>query len=281
MKRRIGLGRLRASIGRFRRKLGYAGVHALFSPLVGRHINRVEQKVLIVGIYRYANAPFLVRIAAEAKRHKWEVRFWALDQTHPLLEPYSHGIGKGSKFNLLNRLICGKNMSDFDWIVVVDDDIEFEYGSLNTFLALAARAGMAIAQPAHASKSFSSHPITICQPFAIARLTTFVEIGPLFAVNRAWRSRVLPFPEDNGMGWGLDVAWSDLQTEGARLGIIDWVPVVHLHPVAKNYDTTEEESRLQESLRTRGFQSLRDLQKTLAVWHVWRNRPPWLSESSD
>jgi hypothetical protein len=281
MKCRVGLGRLRAAAGRIRGKLAHAGVHSLFCPLVGRHIYRVEQKALIVGVYRYANAPLLVRIAAEAKRHKWEVRFWALDQTHPLLESYSFGIGKGSKFNLLNRLIHGKNMSDFDWIVVVDDDIAFEYGSLNAFLALAARAGMAIAQPAHTASSFSSHPITICQPLAIARLTTFVEIGPVFAVNRAWHSRVLPFPEDNGMGWGLDVAWSDLQTEGARLGIIDWVPLLHLYPVARDYDTTEEESRLQESLRTRGFQSLRDLQKTVAVWHVWRSRPPWLSQSSD
>lgn len=277
----VALRRLRASIGGTRRKLAQAGIHTLFYPIIGRHISPAEQKALILGIYRYANAPIVAPIAEESKRHKWEVRFWALDRTHPLLEPYSVGMGEGFKFTLLNRLIRGKDMSDFDWIVVVDDDIVFEYGSLAAFLAIAQRAGLAIAQPAHTFSSFSSHPITICHLLAIARLTTFVEIGPVFAVNRTWQSRVLPFPEDNGMGWGLDVEWSDLQTYGARLGIIDWVPLRHLHPVSNSYDTTPEKSRLEELLRARGLQSIRDLQRTTAVWHVWHSHPPWLSQSSD
>jgi hypothetical protein len=274
------LDRLRASIGGARRSLAQAGVHTLFYPIVSRY-TPTEQKALILGIYRYANAPLIARIVEESKRHQWEVRFWALDRTHPLLDPYSLGNGKGLKFNLLNRLILGKDMSEFDWIVVVDDDIMFEYGSLAAFLALAQRAGIAIAQPAHTFKSFSSHPITTCRLMAIARLTTFVEIGPVFAVNRTWHSRILPFPEDNGMGWGLDLEWSDLQTEGARLGIIDWVALRHLHPVAHNYDSARERSRIKESLRARGLQSLTEVQRTIAVWRVWHSHPPWLGRSSD
>jgi hypothetical protein len=261
--------------------LAQAGVHTLFSPLVSRHFSHVKQKVLILGIYRYANALIMARLAEESQRHNWEARFWALDRTHPALDPYSVGMGPGLKFKLLNRLFRDKNISEFDWVVVVDDDIVLEHGSLAAFLALAERAGMAIAQPAHTFSSFSSHPITVCRISAIARLTTFVEIGPVFAVNRTWYDRVFPFPEDNGMGWGLDVEWSDLQTDGARLGIVDWVLLRHLHPVSQNYDKTPEKSRVQESLRARGLRSLADLQRTRAVWHVWHSHPPWLSDSPD
>jgi len=257
------------------RKLENASIHLLFHYAVRRHISCAPQKVLVLGVYRYQNAPLLVRMAEEAARSQWEIRLWALDRQHPQLAAYSLGLGRGLKFSLLNKLIREKDFSDFDWIVVIDDDILLKHGSLAAFLALAQRAGMGIVQPAHALASFSNHPITVCDPLAIVRLTTFVEIGPVFAVNREWYDKVLPFPEDIGMGWGLDIAWSDLQAYGARLGIVDWVTLRHLHPTAKEYETAQEQKRLDESLHVRRFQSLADLQKTVAIWHVWQSSPPW------
>jgi hypothetical protein len=230
-----------------------------------------------LGVYRYENAPILNRIAEEAKQKRWEISLWALDRIHPLLAPYSLGAGNSPKFPLLNRLIRDKNLSEFDWIVVTDDDILFEYGSLAAFLSVAEQAGMELAQPAHALSSFSNHKITVCHPWAVARLTTFVEIGPLFAIKRDAYDKFLPFPQNSGMGWGLDVEWSVLQINGARLGIIDWVTLRHLHPLGSaGYDTRREEDRLREMLQVRGYEHLAHLHRTEATWHVWERYAPWM-----
>jgi len=233
-----------------------------------------------MGVYRYRNAPVLLRLINEATLYGWEARFWSLDQCHPSLAAYSAGVGAGSKFSLLNRLLREEDFNSFDWIIVSDDDFILEQGSLAVLLALAGKARLAIAQPAHSLTSFSNHPITLCNPSAIARLTTFVEIGPLFSVNREWYERIFPFPDNIGMGWGLDIAWSDLRTSGAHLGIVDWVALRHLQPAAEAYDSSPERTRLQEALKCRGFRSLADFQKTLDVWRVWQSGPPWLNGQS-
>jgi hypothetical protein len=231
-----------------------------------------------VGVYSYENASVLAQLAQEAKRSRWDVSLWALDRVHPLLAPYSSGAGKSPKFPLLNRLIREKHLANFDWVVVTDDDVLFEGGSLAAFLYVAEKAGLALAQPAHALGSFSNHEITQSKPHTMARLTTFVEIGPLFAIRRDYYDKFLPFPERSGMGWGLDVEWSDLQTSGGRLGIVDWVPLRHLRPLgsAGTYDMIQEEERLQEILRVRGQDYVAQSQKTLATWHEWESRPSWL-----
>lgn len=270
---------LRSYIKRQCRRLGEAGVHLIVQPALRRHISSISHNVLILGVYRYDNATILDRIAKEAENCHWKMRLWALDRIHPLLACYSVGAGKSPKFSLLNRLIRETDLAEFDWTIVTDDDLRFEYGSLNAFLALADKAGMDIAQPAHALGSYVNHRFTVRNPLAIARLTTFVEIGPLFAIKRSHYNRFLPFPENVGMGWGLDVEWSDLQTQGARFGIVDWVTLRHLHPLARDYDAGEELKRLQELLKARGHQSVDDLQKTVATWHVWEGSPPWLRSS--
>jgi hypothetical protein len=235
-----------------------------------------RRKVLVLSVYRYDNAALLNRIVHDAQKNMWDVSLWALDQAHPLLHPYSLGTGKSPKFPLLNQLIGEKDLSQFDWVVVTDDDVLFEQGSLAAFLYMAERAGLALAQPAHAVNSFSNHEITLWHPHTIARLTTFVEIGPLFAIQRDYYDKFLPFPERSGMGWGLDVEWSDLHASGVRLGIIDWVTVRHLAPAATNYDVAQQEKHLREVLQVRGQQYVSHLQHNLAAWHEWESRPPWL-----
>lgn len=267
--------RLRESARRVRRRMKEVGSHSLSSIAVRMLAAGVRHRVLLLSIYRYKNGRLLAQILEEVKAQKWRAKLWALDEVHPSLRAYSVGAGTGLKFPLLNGLIDGESLSEFDWVVVADDDILLERGSMADFLAIASRAGMAIAQPSHSSSSFSNYAITQCHASAIARLTTFVEIGPMFAIGSGWFDRLLPFPEGTGMGWGLDIAWSDLTAKGARLGIIDWVTVRHLHPMGKNYDNTPEQRRYDEALRARGLDSYHEIQKTLAVWRPWQLRVPW------
>jgi hypothetical protein len=152
-------------------------------------------------------------------------------------------------------------------------------GDLVSFVSTASRAGLDLAQPAHVWWSNISHRITWLRPLSRARLTTFVEIGPIFAVSPAWRDPILPFPEGVGMGWGLELQWLDLRKEGCRLGIVDSTPVRHLTRFATAYAPEEEIERLTRLLEERGAPGWRGLRRTLATWRPWRRRPPWLQSS--
>jgi len=236
-------------------------------------------RVLLLSIYRYKNAQTLLPLVAEGKGSGWNVRLWALDKIHPALGSFSRGAGKGFKFDLLNSLIGPSDNSTFDWFMITDDDVAMEEGSLSLFLTVATLAQLSLAQPAHSEGSHRSHDICLCKPMAVARLTTFVEIGPIFAVNSTWAKRILPFPEGYGMGWGLDLEWSDLRKDGARLGIVDLVKMRHLAPVGHQYEATEEFARRHRILAERGVQTVHELQQTLEVWRPWQKRPPWTAWS--
>ena len=70
------------------------------------------------------------------------------------------------------------------WLVVADDDLVFTRGSLVSLLDVCRRAGFDLAQPARSDDNrmheFNvAHEITRARNLSRARLTTFVEIGPL------------------------------------------------------------------------------------------------------
>lgn len=251
-------------------------VHALFDSSVSRRTPVQRRKALIICVYRHKNGPVVFQAITEALQHGWEIRLWALDQIHPDLEPYSRGVGAGSRSTLLNLLIAGRDLAEFDWVVMMDDDFEFARGSLASFLAIADAAHISLAQPARAYGRYRTFRLINCDPLSVARLTSYVEIGPIVAVSRPWAPRILPFPEGYGMGWGLDLLWSDLREEGLQPGVIDWVTINHLSPVGKTYDNSPEKQRLVRMLEERGLNSIEEMQKTLAIWRPWQPQPPWL-----
>jgi hypothetical protein len=253
-----------------------SSIHPVFDSKVRSEILATDLSVLLLCIYRNKNASTVLRHVAAAERHRWEVRLWSLDEIHPDLAQFSCGAGRGAKFILLNLLLNARRVADFDWVLVLDDDVAMHRGSLAQFLAIAETSGMSLVQPAHSFSRYRSFRVNCCHPLSVARLTTYVEIGPVFAVSRRWAARILPFPEEFKMGWGLDVLWSDLLKEGARLGVVDWVTLNHLSPLAKDYDRSQEYQRMLETLRERGYSSLREIQRTIAVWRPWQAYPPWV-----
>jgi hypothetical protein len=233
----------------------------------------------VYSVYRRRNAAVLERLLAPALARDWTVGLWALDEPDPRLADLTAGSGPGTKFELVNRLLAERPPNPRQPVVVADDDAVFVRGSLASFLETAAAAQLDLAQPAHVLRSNISHRITWRRPLSRARLTTFVEIGPIFAVAPSWRDRVLPFPADVGMGWGLELRWLDLREEGCRLGIVDSTPVRHLARFATAYAPDEEIERLTRLLEERGAPGWRGLRRTLATWRPWRRRPPWLQSS--
>jgi hypothetical protein len=137
------------------------------------------------------------------------------------------------------------------------------------------RAGLGLAQPAHEQDSHASHKFTKVAEGSNVRLTTFVEIGPVFAVSPAWREAVLPFPPDVGMGWGIELGWSRLADRGCRLGIVDAVRLRHHVKPGTDYDVAAAMAEMRERFDAHGVGSWPEVQRTLATWRRWRPRPPW------
>lgn len=230
---------------------------------------------VVVGVYRARNAAHVQRLLAPALAAGWSTAWWALDEVAPGLERHTVGTGPGEKLVLLNEAL-ERHGHEGGAVLLSDDDIRFERGDLVTLVDLAAKAGLGLAQPAHAPGSEVSHGITRVRARSRARLTTFVESGPLVVIAPEWTGRVLPLPRARGMGWGIELDWMDLSTEGLRLGIVDAVPIVHLDKVGGTYDDTQIRARMREELAERGVDDWAPLQRTLATWRPWRRRPPWV-----
>ena len=232
-------------------------------------------------VYRRKNAEVVRELIQPALAAGWSVRLWSLDKVHPELADHTAGCGPGTKFELVNRLLDDRPPRAGEHVVVFDDDAPFARGDLPSFIRTGAAAGLDLFQPAHVLRSNISHRITWRRPLSRARLTTFVEIGPIFAVSPGWRDRIVPFPDDVGMGWGLELRWTDLRAEGCRLGIVDAMPVRHLARFATAYAPDEEIARLDRLLAERGAPGWKGLRRTLAVWRPWQARPPWAQSASN
>ena len=216
--------------------------------------SRTRRRVLVLTLWR-SDAPTLVReIEAEAERSGHELEF------------VSAPAGPGGRFTNLNALIGSRDPGAYDWIVVIDDDVELPRGFLDDFLAAADRAGLEIAQPAHRLRSHAAWPVTRRRPWATARRTTFVEIGPVTAFGPEAATTLLPFP-DLRMGWGLDAHWAAVARErGWAIGVVDATPVGHiLRPVAESYPREEAVAEGRAFLASRPYLP-RDEVRTLAVY---------------
>ena len=176
--------------------------------------------------------------------------------------------------SLLNRLYHAIPSSSIDQLLVIDDDVVFTHGTLSSLLKAAMICDFGITQPAHTPGSWWNHRITKRRGFTLARLTSFVEVGPIFVVRGKWLSHIFPFPEDCGMGWGIELTWQDLRKEGCKLGIIDSICIEHL-ALPRKYDLTIERKRLLSMLKARGLGSIEQTQFCLGTWRPWNPEPPW------
>jgi hypothetical protein len=176
----------------------------------------------------------------------------------------------GGKFQNANTLLEGRLPAD--WVLVMDDDVSLPPGFLDGFIALCERLGLDLAQPAQTLASHAAWRSARRVPFAVARETNFVEIGPLTAFARRAAEELLPFPHLR-MGWGLDLHWAALAAQrGWRLGVIDALPVRHeTRPVGHSYAAAEASDEAQRFLADRPYLDARQAGQTL---RMHRRVPP-------
>lgn len=176
-------------------------------------------------------------------------------------------MGNRSKFENINHAIAGKNLQLFDWIVIVDDDMTTPLGLLDESIFLAKMADLRLFQPAHKFQSYAAFEISHRHWNSLVRQTHFTEIGPMTVLHKSTFNALLPFP-DAGMGYGLDVYWSEIcRKNDWKIGIVDATPIRHLNPVARAYG---QEKAVEEG---RGFlahmsinQHKEEILRTVKVW---------------
>jgi hypothetical protein len=206
----------------------------------------------------------------EAALHDAAVAELGSSRHHVRLATGSTAELTGGKFQNANTLLEGRLPAD--WVLVMDDDVSLPPGFLDGFIALCERLGLDLAQPAQTLASHAAWRSARRVPFAVARETNFVEIGPLTAFARRAAEELLPFP-DLRMGWGLDLHWAALAAQrGWRLGVIDALPVRHeTRPVGHSYAAAEASDEAQRFLADRPYLDARQAGQTL---RMHRRVPP-------
>jgi len=217
-----------------------------------------RRRVLALGV-EHDDAPNLLhRAADELRRSRHEVEFAATP------------VGGRGKFENLGALLERHPPEQCDWLLLIDDDVALPRGFLDTFLFLAERFDLRLAQPAHRFRSHAAWAVTRRRAGSLVRETAFVEIGPVVALQRSTFARLLPFPALR-YGWGLDAHWSALAREcGWRIGIVDATPVQHhMRPIAASYGREQAMAEARTFLADRPYTPAAQAQRTLAVHRRW------------
>jgi GT2 family glycosyltransferase len=219
-----------------------------------------RRRVLVLSIARAEHETMSAAIRAELERSRHDV------------ELRCAAPGEAGKFENLNRLLAtGSDLAEYDWLLVVDDDVILPRGFLDRLLFLAERFDFDLLQPAHRARSHAAWRVTRRRARAVARETPFVEIGPVTAFARSTFSTLLPFPDSLRMGWGLDLHWAALaRAHGWRCGVLDAVAVAHsAAPAADAYSRERAIAEAREFLATRPYLSAREAQLTLRTHRAW------------
>lgn len=186
-----------------------------------------RQRVLVACVYRPGSLAAEAARALRSERHEVRLAFGATADAEPALmaTTVATGLG-GGKFENLN-LVLGAAPGEFDWLLVLDDDVRLPERFLDRFVGLCSHFALDLAQPAQSQRSHSAWRVTRRRPASLVRETRFVEIGPLTAFGRRASGELLPFPPLR-FGWGLDLHWAALAAaRGWRLGVVDATPVRH------------------------------------------------------
>jgi GT2 family glycosyltransferase len=225
--------------------------------LAARHAPSLR-RVLALGVERPQHRQLSEAMHAELLRSRHDV------------ELHTCQADDRGKFENLNLLLGAHPPDAYDWLLVIDDDVELPPGFVDRFLFLCERFSLGLAQPAHRLHSHAAWPVTRRRPGSVVRETCFVEIGPVTAFAKPTFPVLLPFPELR-MGWGLDMHWAALAREhGWRCGIVDAVAIRHrAAPAAAGYAREDAVAEARSFLAARPYLSAREAARTLTTHRSW------------
>lgn len=229
-------------------------------PALWRARSVPAKRVLVIGIYLRDKpnlAPEIVAALASTKHmitHRWASIGRGVQRAAEMASVTVAAYDAPCpKFAIVNRMLGAEDLTEYDYVLVTDDDIELPSGFLDDFIGIQDTFGFALAQPARTLQSNADHAVTVERHSCIARQTRFVEIGPLFSIASPAFELLIPFDESFYMGWGLDHVWPVLLGRAhLTLGVIDVTPVHHrMRPVASTYSADAARERMIAALHGR------------------------------
>ncbi len=198
------------------------------------------QKVLVTSVEVPKRKDDLAKVLEELKRSKHDVTLAIAS------------MGDRGKFHNINVALEDINLKAYDWLIVVDDDVDLPPNFLDNFLFLSNLAGLKLSMPAHKFYSYYSFNITHRYFGSLVRQTHFVECGPITAFHKDIIPLLFPFPELR-WSWGMDAYWAETaRNAGMAIGIVDATPLRHLRPVAKSYGHSQAMTEGSLYLREKG-----------------------------
>ena len=249
--------------------LGVAGALALTGPRLDRLAGaQLPRSVLVLSVYRPGSQLLQATAQLGSDRHDVRLAFGATADADPALGEHTAETQMGGgKFENLNRLLVAAGPAgEYDWVLLVDDDVGLPVRFLDRYVALCERLRLDLSQPAQSMRSHSAWRVTRRRPFSLARRTEYVEIGPVTGFSGQVAAQLMPFPELR-FGWGLDNHWGALARErGWRLGVVDSLPVRHeTQRVASAYAHADAIAEAQSFLAGRAYVTAEDAQRTLST----------------
>lgn len=208
----------------------------------------------------------VISVARPERKCTYEAAVKELRRSRHEVTIVAREAGSRGRFENLNLLLAEQEIERFDWLLLLDDDVELPRGFLDGLLNQAERHQLALVQPAHRLRSHAAWRVTRRHARSAVRETAFVEIGPVTALARETFAALVPFPPLR-MGWGLDAHWSALAREhGWRIGVVDVLPIAHrAAPAATGYSREEAVAEASAFLAEHPYLPARELQRTLAV----------------
>lgn len=213
-----------------------------------------RRRVLVMSVVRAERSRMYEAAVKELRRSRHDLTIVAR-------EPGSHG-----RFENFNLLLSEQTVKLYDWLLLLDDDVELPRGFLDGLLNQAERHELRLVQPAHRLRSHAGWRVTRRRAFSAVRETAFVEIGPATALASETFGELVPFPALR-MGWGLDAHWSAVaRRRGWRIGVVDVLTIAHrAAPAAAGYSRAEAVAEARAFLAEHPYLPARELQRTLAV----------------
>lgn len=251
--------------------LAFAALRAAL--LVGPRLDRLAAaqqplRVLVVSVYRPASRLGGALARMGSARHDVVFALGSTGEVDPALAELTVASRMtGGKFENVNALLDqAPPVAGFDRLIVIDDDIDLPIRFLDRFVAVCERLELDLAQPAQSMRSHAAWRVTRTRPSSLARLTNFVEIGPLTMFSRRAAEALAPFPPLR-FGWGLDNHWGAIARDrGWRLGVVDALPVRHeWQRIATSYTHADAIAEGSRFLAGRDFVGTDDAQRTVAT----------------
>lgn len=190
----------------------------------------------------------VVRAGGESLHHRWQeiahesrnydllISFFS-DEAYTEFSPepgVEAVLVKGGKWDGLFRTLSDRDLSQYDYFWLPDDDLDISAGDVNTLFDAMRFYGLRIAQPSLSQDSYFSHFVFSQCPGFVLRYTNYIEImAP--CLHREILTKALPLFQSTMSGYGLDYIWCRWAEAGAfRAAILDEIVMHHTRPVGKN-----------------------------------------------